>query len=87
MDELTAYRNFGLHFGAQQARRDPRVNSVAGKVASRLESAVLGWDSSLPYQQPLGALDGGLTGGCFGNSRVLVGHAPTEILIILLVIE
>ncbi len=26
-------------------------------------------------QHPLGALDGGLTGGCFGNSSILGGHS------------
>jgi len=29
----------------------------------------------LPVRHPLGALDGGLTGGCFGNSSILGGHS------------
>ncbi len=29
----------------------------------------------LPVQHPLGALDGGLTDGCFGNSLILGGHS------------
>jgi len=29
----------------------------------------------LPVRHPLGALDGGLAGGCFGNSSILGGHS------------
>ncbi len=29
----------------------------------------------LLVRHPLGALDGGLTGGCFGNSSILGGHS------------
>ncbi len=34
-----------------------------------------GWLARLPVPHPLRALDGGLTGGCFGNSSILGGHS------------
>ena len=47
----------------------PYVDIRAGYLI--LSRQTEGWLASLPFQQPLGAFEGGLTGGRFGNSSVL----------------
>ncbi len=40
-----------------------------------LSIQIVGGLARLPVGHPLGARDGGLTGGCFGNSSILGGHS------------